>query len=385
MKDVKIVVGANYGDEGKGLMTRHFVLDAKSKGKNSIVIFHNGTAQRGHTVDYDEMHRHVYHHFGSGTGDGAATYFAETFFIHPMEFHREYNELVAHGIQPGTVLFDPNAKVITPYDMVVDRATEEWLAKINGEKEFGSCGFGSWCAIEDRYPVGRTAFTIMNFMHPEFVPILLDEIWKDCLSILVQRGVDIEKTSYARLLKIENRIATTENFINDLNFFFAHAGVLSFTHVFNDTNYNSFIFENGQGLGLDKDVDNDWHTTSKTGIYNPYQMLKNEKDFNAEVCYVTRSYLTRHGMGPLENQANKTDLGTIGIDRTNVFNEFQGELRYGAINNSILRNRIRDDYDLVCSDNRFNKSICITHTNEFNCRVNEKYYSDNPFEVKENR
>ena len=81
MKDVKIVIGANYGDEGKGLMTRHFVLDSKTK---PIVVFHNGTAQRGHTVDYNATHRHVFHHFGSGTGDGAPTYFAETFLIHPM-------------------------------------------------------------------------------------------------------------------------------------------------------------------------------------------------------------------------------------------------------------------------------------------------------------
>lgn len=386
MKDVKVVIGANYGDEGKGLMTRHFVLDAQKKGMAPIVIFHNGTAQRGHTVDYDATHRHVYHHFGSGTGDGAATFFAETFFIHPMEFHREYDELVSQGIQPGMVLFDPEAKVITPFDMVVDHATEEWIAKMNGEREYGSCGFGSWCAIEDRYPLGRTAFNIMNFIHPEFIPLMMEEIWKDCLSILVARGVDIEKTSFARLLKKENRKIVIENFSKDLRFFFGHARMMPFHEVFNDFIYNSFIFENGQGLGLDKDVDNDWHTTSKTGIYNPYQMLKDEKDFDAEVCYVTRSYLTRHGVGPLENQADcRYDVGNIDIDKTNVFNRFQGDFKYGAINNSMLRNRIKDDYDLVGSDDRFDRSICITHTNEFDCKVDEKYFSDNPFGVKENR
>ncbi len=42
MKDVKIVIGANYGDEGKGLMTRHFVLGAKTKDMDLIVIFGNG-------------------------------------------------------------------------------------------------------------------------------------------------------------------------------------------------------------------------------------------------------------------------------------------------------------------------------------------------------
>ena len=86
MKQVKIVIGANYGDEGKGLMTRHFARYSD----NPIVIMHNGTAQRGHTVDYNPSFRHVYHHFGSGTGDNVPTFFAQTFWVHPMTFIQEW-------------------------------------------------------------------------------------------------------------------------------------------------------------------------------------------------------------------------------------------------------------------------------------------------------
>lgn len=391
MKEVKIVIGANYGDEGKGLMTRHFVLDAQKKDMKPIVIFHNGTAQRGHTVDYDATHRHVYHHFGSGTGDGAATFFAETFFIHPMEFHREYNELVAQGIQPGMVLFDPAAKVITPFDMVVDHATEEWIARMNGEREFGSCGYGSWCAIEDRYPLGRTDFTIKNFIGALSLPqesggfvFMMEEIWKDCLSILVARGVDIEKTSFAHLLK--DRTAIIANFMQDLHFFFSHTGMLPFYHVFNNTIYDSFIFENGQGLGLDMNVDNDWHTTSNTGIVNPYNMLKDKKDFEAEVCYVTRSYLTRHGMGPLEEAVKKEEINSAMFDRTNVPNDFQGALRYGYLEDASQAIRISKDWGQVAHDGRFARAIATTHCNEFDCgNDNSKYFSDNPYNVMERK
>ena len=80
MKDVKIVIGANYGDEGKGLLTRYFAKQVN----NPIIIFHNGSAQRGHTVDYNPQFRHVYHHFGCGTADGVPTFFADGFWIHPM-------------------------------------------------------------------------------------------------------------------------------------------------------------------------------------------------------------------------------------------------------------------------------------------------------------
>ena len=76
----KIIIGANYGDEGKGLVTRHFALQAKKDGRNPITILHNGTAQRGHTVDYSPEFRHVFHHFGSGTLDGVPPPFLQAAF-----------------------------------------------------------------------------------------------------------------------------------------------------------------------------------------------------------------------------------------------------------------------------------------------------------------
>ena len=54
MKDIKIVIGANCGDEGKGLMTDYF-----SQKPNTIVVCSNGGAQRGHTVVTLDSIRHV--------------------------------------------------------------------------------------------------------------------------------------------------------------------------------------------------------------------------------------------------------------------------------------------------------------------------------------
>jgi adenylosuccinate synthase len=42
--EVKIVIGANFGDEGKGLMSHYFGLKALDEGKSPITVFHNGTA-----------------------------------------------------------------------------------------------------------------------------------------------------------------------------------------------------------------------------------------------------------------------------------------------------------------------------------------------------
>ena len=98
MKDIKIVIGANYGDEGKGLMTDYFAHKSISSGNKTIVVCSNGGAQRGHTVRTPENYKHVFHHFGSGTLVGAYTYLPNQFIVNPMLFYKEYK--VAACIRP---------------------------------------------------------------------------------------------------------------------------------------------------------------------------------------------------------------------------------------------------------------------------------------------
>ena len=48
-KQIKVVIGANFGDEGKGLMTDYFCNELSANG-SVLNIRHNGGAQAGHTV-----------------------------------------------------------------------------------------------------------------------------------------------------------------------------------------------------------------------------------------------------------------------------------------------------------------------------------------------
>lgn len=382
MKKVEIVIGANYGDEGKGLLTRHFALDAIHNDKKAIVVFHNGTAQRGHTVDYNPKFRHVYHHFGSGTGDGVPTYFSETFWVHPMEFVREYTELAQVGIYP-VVYCHPDARVITPFDMLVDHVTMTWIAYQRGEREHGTCGLGSWCAIESKgaeqaYSIYQYATDDLQILH-----YMLEDTWNKCVAILLARGVNVEELpEYKEYFEPNSwrKERLIANFIEDIQFFLRHSIFIKFDSIY-DT-FDNIIFENGQGLGLDMDVNNNWHTTSKTGLTNPVELLKDKKDFKAEVCYVTRSYLTRHGVGPLEEAVKKSEINADMQDKTNVPNEFQGALRYGYLEDKEQTKRIETDWALVENDFRFKKEMAITHCNEFEDLYQKaKYCSFNPFTV----
>ena len=99
MQNVKLIIGANYGDEGKGLATDFF--GAQAAGSfGTINVLTNGGPQRGHTVELADGRRHVFKHFGAASFRGAASYFAEQFIVNPMEFMREYDDLRAVHAAP---------------------------------------------------------------------------------------------------------------------------------------------------------------------------------------------------------------------------------------------------------------------------------------------
>ncbi len=95
MKSAKVVIGANFGDEGKGLVTDYF-----SAQENSIVVRFNGGAQAGHTVVRPDGVSHVHGHFGSGTLNGSPTYLSRHFVSHPHWFYEELELLKKIGIEP---------------------------------------------------------------------------------------------------------------------------------------------------------------------------------------------------------------------------------------------------------------------------------------------
>ena len=380
----KIIIGANYGDEGKGLLSRHFSLQARARGSSPITILHNGTAQRGHTVDYSPAFRHVYHHFGSGTLDQVPTYFAGSFLLHPMTFAEEYRTL-SRLTQMPVICCDPGCVVITPFDMLIDHAIEADIALKNGQREHGSCGYGSWSTTDRLDLSPEWAYTIRDFLNPELFLPLMEQIWKWVLFRLEQFKVDLDALPEYRkffLPDSPHRAALIRHFQADLQFFREHVVFCGFDEIWQ--RYDAPVFENGQGLGLDKDVPYEWHTTSKTGLYNPLQLLRDRKDFSAEVVYVTRAYLTRHGIGRLEEEVRKKDINAGMHDKTNVPNEFQGSLRYGYLEDAEQKQRIADDWKSAAGLANFEQSIATTHCNEFQeVRNYSRYYSDNPFTVRE--
>ncbi|MGN0676592.1 MAG: adenylosuccinate synthetase, partial [Ruminococcus sp.] len=130
MKKAFAVIGANFGDEGKGLMTDFFC----SQNKKSLNIRFNGGAQAGHTVVAPDGKRHVFSHIGSGFFCGADTYLSEFFIVNPIMFLKEY----FFPLSETKIYISENACISLPCDMMINQFAEN----SRGEKRHGSCGLG---------------------------------------------------------------------------------------------------------------------------------------------------------------------------------------------------------------------------------------------------
>lgn len=349
MTKVKVVIGANYGDEGKGLMTDYFCNQAREQNETCIVVCNNGGAQRGHTVTTPDGIRHVFHHFGSGTFTEADTYLSEYFIVNPIVFREEWEELVSLGYCPKVYV---NSKCLwtTPFEMMINQMIEEQ----RGEDRHGSCGMGIWETL-----------VRANYIHMD-----LDEIVNKPVSEFREMIVEIySKYMSKRLSELQYYGSYTvssvliERYIDDFNFFLAHITLAEDDIL---SRYDNVVFEHGQGLLLDQNSSvDDTHTTpSNTGVENAYAIInKVLPNSEVEICYVTRTYMTRHGAGPLELECTINEINDSIVDLTNMPNKFQGSLRYGKIDLKKLRERIIKDSQ-KCSG--WKKSLAITHRNETN-------------------
>ena len=157
---------------------------------------------------------------------------------------------------------------------------------------------------------------------------------------------------------LEKNDLDLNNFIEDCKFFNEHT--IPIDNI-NDLSYDNLIFENGQGLLLsDRDKDEEDRTPSNTGISDALNLIKDiDKDIDITAHYVTRPYLTRHGIGNLTNECIKGNITSDIKDDVNVYNEYQGCFRYGELDIYDLHKRILSDVG-----NNINYEIELTHCDE---------------------
>lgn len=330
------VIGANFGDEGKGLIT-----DFEVRRTNAdMVVRFNGGAQAGHTV-VDGDKRHVFGHLGSGTFAGASTYLSSDFIVNPLLLRQEVGKL--DMLTQPNVLANEHARVSTIYDMAINGLIEE----ARGSSRHGSCGMGINETVT-RHQYGPR-LTLRDARDPSFDRVsffrAVEYHWIPFR--LKQLGLDLDKlpdSSLTELLKCRDAKKHSSRLYD---------AARSIYQVYDtDTlTFQGLVFEGAQGLALDEELGTFPHVTrSRTGVVGALQamgeiMVRSAK-VNMELTpvYVTRVYLTRHGAGPLEHE-NGVICDRELTDLTNKPNPWQGAFRYAPLNLPQLNHFIKADYE----------------------------------------
>lgn len=385
VKDIIAIIGANYGDEGKGLMTDYFAHEAISKGEKCIVALTNGGPQRGHTVVTPEGRTHVFHHFGSGTLAGADTYFTNKFILNPMIFVDEYKQLQDVIEDKNIKIFaSRSCKVTTPFDMLYNMALED----LRDNKRHGSVGVGIWQTVR-RYQDGYkwcAAPTFFQMATEGKLRQYLENVKKYYEYNNTILGCAISNMSY-EMKEIWNDPNLIEHYIQDFQFMYNKVKYNDGGIMF--IGYDRVIFENGQGLLLDDsldDPDHNYYTTpSNTGLKDIsdfiFDFCNNYADYNIDLLssvrkapkkavYVSRSYLTKHGAGAfLSDSVGYEDID-LKIDQstdTNVPNKYQGTMKYARLDVDNLLERV--DRDISRNYIKFKKALAITHNDEYGMTI----------------
>ena len=186
---VKAIVGANWGDEGKGKIT-----DTLAQESDIIVRFQGG-ANAGHTIvnNYGKFALHTlpsggfYNHTTSIIGNGVA--------LDIPKLVGEIEEIVSRGVPKPKILVSNRAQMVMPYHVLFDTYEEARLAG----KSFGSTKSGIAPFYSDKY--AKIGFQVSELFDEDALKEKIERV-------LVQKNVLLEHLYHKPLLKADEIFET---------------------------------------------------------------------------------------------------------------------------------------------------------------------------------
>ena len=190
---VKAVVGANWGDEGKGKITDMLAREA------DIIIRFQGGANAGHTIvnDYGKFALHTlpsgvfYRHTTSIIGNGVA--------LNIPVFINEIHSITDRNVPMPNILVSDRAQIVMPYHILFDQYEEERL----GGKSFGSTKSGIAPFYSDKY--AKSGFQVCELFDEEGLKGKL-------ASVCETKNVLLEHLYHKPLLDVEELYATLQEY-----------------------------------------------------------------------------------------------------------------------------------------------------------------------------
>lgn len=276
---VTLVIGTQWGDEGKGKVVDYFSKDA-----DYVVRFQGGN-NAGHTIKVgDEVYK--LHVIPSGVIQGKTGVIGNGVVIDPEILINEINELTNRGIKPKLLISD-RANIIMPYHKILDGAEEQYL----GEKKIGTTKRGIGPCYSDK--VSRNGIRAINLTDKKTLSKLLDRIVP-----IKQKIIDI--------YRIDKKIDKKEILEVYSNYGKQLKNYITTTHIELNKSIQkgkNILLEGAQGTMLDVDFGTYPYTTSSHVIAGGSTIGTGigPKHLN-EIIGIVKAYTTRVGEGPLPTE-----------------------------------------------------------------------------------
>jgi len=277
---IRAIVGANWGDEGKGKLTDVFAA------KSDIVVRFQGGNNAGHTIinEYGKFALHMlpsgvfYQHTVNVIGNGVA--------LNIDALIREMDAIVAKGVPTPKIVVSDRAQIVMSYHILFDKLEEERL----GKAQFGSTKSGIAPFYADKY--AKVGFQISELFDEEWLSAKLDRILPAKNTLLVHL--------YQQAPLVKEEILSELNHYRDVIAPYVTDTVKYFQTAYDE---NKSILLEGQ-LGALRDPDfgiYPYSTSSSTlALYGPIGSgLPHPID---ETWAVTKAYSSCVGAGPFVSE-----------------------------------------------------------------------------------
>jgi adenylosuccinate synthase len=316
-----VIVGSQWGDEGKGKVVDLLTEDAKG-----IVRFQGGN-NAGHTlvVDGDQF---IFHLIPSGIlHQGKACYIGNGVVIDPQVLLQEMEKLDKRGmpVGPEKLRISDRAHVIMPYHQAMDLARE----KAKGKEAIGTTGRGIGPCYEDK--ASRVGIRIIDLLYPETLKAKVEANCKEKNFWLTQYfkeepldpgHIYKEYLEYGTLLK---------DYVGDVP--------SELNEILNDG--ENLLFEGAQGIHLDIDHGTYPYVTSSNPVSGSVSAGAGVGITRIDdVLGIVKAYTTRVGGGPFPTEL-EDDTGDWLRDKGQEFGATTGRpRRCGWLDTVVVRRSV---------------------------------------------
>ncbi|MFA5542574.1 MAG: adenylosuccinate synthase [Bacilli bacterium] len=282
MNKTVVVIGSQWGDEGKGKITNYL-----SEAADVIVRFQGGD-NAGHTIVFDN-NTYKLHLLPSGIFDeNKKNIMGNGMVINPKSLIKELEDIRSYGFKCNNLYISDRAHVIFDYHKVLDVLIEESL----GDLKIGTTKKGIGPAYTDK--VSRIGIRMADFVSDDFEEIYYKHLALKNKEIVRLGGEPISKDSLKEYLVIREIIkplvCDTISLINE-------------EHKLG----SKILFEGAQGALLDIDYGTYPYVTSSSpssaGVVVGSGLGVNKIN---EVLGIVKAYTTRVGEGPFPSELNNS-------------------------------------------------------------------------------